>query len=206
MKFIDLTQTISHQIPVFPGEARPSLVRDELPEDTAYVTYRLESNMHTGTHIDAPFHVKSDALGIDSYPVKFFSGSAVVIDVRNLPVVSMKQEWEPLFLKHNIVLFCTGFSRNWEDNCYYYDYPEFKTEVAEALLSCGVRIAGFDSPSPDKAPFAFHSIFLKEARFLVENLSNLEELLSKDNITFMAFPLKMESEASLVRAVAIIEE
>ena len=206
MKFIDLTHTIKHQMPVFPGEAKPSLVRDALPEDTGYVTYRIESNMHTGTHIDAPFHVKSDALGIDSYPVEFFSGSAVVIDVRNLPVVSMKPEWESLFLKHKIVLFCTGFSKNWEDNSYYYDYSEFETEVAEALVSCGVRIAGFDSPSPDKAPFAFHSIFLKEARFLVENLSNLEELLSKDNITFMAFPLKIEAEASLVRAVAIIEE
>jgi len=206
MEFIDLTHTISHLMPVFPGEAPPSVLRDDLPEDVGYVTHRLESNMHTGTHMDAPFHAKSDSVTIDKFPLAFFAGAAIVIDVRGLLKIDMKKEWENLFRKYKIVLFCTGHSTSWGSDNYYYNYPEFDPEVAEALVKSDVRIAGFDSPSPDTAPYAFHSIFLKEARFLIENLVNLETLLGKEDINFMAFPLKIEAEASLIRAVAMVDE
>jgi kynurenine formamidase len=206
MKIIDLTHTINHGMNVFPGETSPSLSRDILPEDAGYVTHRLESNMHTGTHIDAPFHAKSDTVTIDKYPVELFSGSAAVIDVRGIEQVGMNPIWEPLFNKNKIVLFCTGYSKKWKTENYYYDYPEFDPEIARSLVKCGVRIAGFDSPSPDKSPFEFHSIFLREQRFLVENLANLDKLIGAEKVNFMAFPLKIEAEASLVRAVAMIEE
>jgi len=206
MKLIDLTHTISHGMPVFPGEAEPSIIRDTLPEDAGYVTHRLESNMHTGTHIDAPFHVKSGTLTIDKFPVELFSGSAVVIDVRGLSKIELQPAWESVFGNYTVVLFYTGYSKAWGTESYYYNYPEFDIEIAESLVRCGVRIVGCDSPSPDKAPFAFHDIFLKEKRFMVENLANLDKLPVSGNITFMAFPLKIEAEASLIRAVALIEE
>lgn len=206
MKFVDLTHTLSHGIDVFPGEAKPSIIRDELPEDAGYVTHRLESNMHTGTHIDAPFHVKSDLLTIDKFPVGLFSGSAVVIDVRGHSIVKMQSDWVKLFLGHEIVLFLTGYSKSWGTSTYYHDYPEFDSEIAKFLVDSSVRIAGFDSPSPDKSPFEFHSIFLRDNRFLIENLTNLESLVGINNITFMAFPLKIEAEASLIRAVAMIKD
>jgi kynurenine formamidase len=206
MKFIDLTHTISHGMPVFPGEKEPSISRDILPDDVGYVTHRLESNMHTGTHIDAPFHAKSDSLTIDKFPVELFAGSAILIDVCGLSKIKMQPDWEQLFGKYKIVLFYTGYSKHWGIESYYYDYPEFDSEIAEGLVSAGVRIAGFDSPSPDKSPFAFHSIFLKNERFLVENLTNFDQLIGKEDITFMAFPLKIEAEASLIRAVAMVAE
>lgn len=190
---------------VFPGEAEPTIVRDALPEEAGYVTHRLESNMHTGTHIDGPFHIKSDLLTIDRFPIGLFAGRAAVIDVRGLPEITMQSEWEPLFRTNKIVLFCSGYDVEWGTENYYYGYPEFDTKIAEALVRCGVRIAGFDSPSPDKAPFGFHSIFLHEERFLVENLTNLGQLIGNENVTFTAFPLKIEAEASLIRAVAMIE-
>jgi kynurenine formamidase len=206
MKLIDLSHTINHGMQVFPGETEPSIIRDILPEDAGYVTYRLESNMHSGTHIDAPYHVKSGTLTIDKFPVELFSGSATVIDVRGLSKIDMQPAWEPLFRNYRIVLFYTGHSKAWATDSYYSDYPEFDIEIAESLVECGVRIVGFDSPSPDKAPFAFHDIFLKDERFMVENLTNLDKLPVTGNITFMALPLKIEAEASLIRAVAMMEE
>jgi kynurenine formamidase len=204
MKIIDLSHTIYHGMPVFPGETEPSIIRDVLPDEVGYVTHRLETNMHTGTHIDAPFHAKSDSLTIDQYPVELFSGSAVVIDVRGFSKIKMQPGWERLFSDYKVVLFQTGWSKEWGSVSYYYEYPEFDAEIAESLVNCGVRIAGFDSPSPDKDPYAFHSIFLKDERFLVENLTNLDKLKGKEKITFIAFPLKIKAEASIIRAVALI--
>lgn len=206
MKYIDLTHTIKHGMPVFPGEKEPSLLRDILPEEVAYVTHRIESNMHTGTHIDAPLHAKSGTISIDKYPVELFAGPAAVIDVSGKNVIEMQSEWERIFAEYKIVLFHTGYSKNWGSDTYYFEYPEFENSIAEALVKANVRIAGFDSPSPDKSPFAFHSVFLKEGRFLVENLANLGELVGKKDITFMAFPLKIEAEASLIRAVGALAE
>ncbi len=206
MKYIDLTHTLKHGMPVFPGEKVPSVIRDVLPDEVGYVTFRLESNMHTGTHIDAPFHAKSGELTIDTYPIGHFAGPAVVIDVRGEDSVVMKPGWEQLFLDHEIVLFCTGHSKNWSNENYYSDYPVFDTIIAQELVRCNVRIAGFDSPSPDKDPFGFHSVFLSGEHFLIENLANLDHLVGKENITFMGFPLKIQAEASLIRAVAVIDE
>ena len=202
MPFLDLSHTVMHNLPVFPGEKPPSLLPDDLPEDTGYITYRLETNFHTGTHIDAPFHVLSGSKTIDAYPVDAFFGKAMVLDVRGEKLIRMRGEWNDLFCSYPVILFCTGHSSAWKAERYYLDYPVFQENIAIALKESQVRIVGFDTPSPDVAPYPFHSIFLHGDRFMVENLTNLELLLGKQDIEFMAFPLKLQAEASLVRAVA----
>ncbi len=206
MKLKDLSQTISDGIPVFPGENPPSIICDILPADASYVTHRLETNMHTGTHIDGPFHTKSGTLTMDKYPIDLFSAKAIVIDVRGLPYIRMRPEWSELFSLFKAILFCTSHSQTWKTDVYYNKHPEFDPEIAANMKKHGVRLAGFDSPSPDKEPFPFHSIFLNGERFLIENLTNLDVLLDKKDVTFMAFPLKIEAEASLIRAVALVED
>lgn len=205
-RFIDLTQTITHGIPVFPGEKSPSLQQDILPDEAGYVTHRLETNFHTGTHMDAAWHVKADVISIDTFPVSEFAAKALVIDVSNQPKVFLQTAWEKLFQQYESVLFYTGQSKKWMTNTYYTDYPEFDNQIAEALVNSNVRIVGFDSPSPDKAPFGFHKIFLRDGRFMIENMTQLDALLKHENVTLLAFPLKIKAEASLIRAVVMIEE
>jgi arylformamidase len=202
MPIIDLTHTISHGMPVFPGESSPSLIQDDLPENTGYITFRLESNMHTGTHMDAPLHARSGDRTIESYSVDTFFGIAVVIDVRSLRLVRMQTGWEEIFKQFPVILFCTGHNALWGTDKYYLDYPVFENDIALALKKNKVRIAGFDSPSPDKSPFNFHNYFLNGERFMIENLTGLENLLGIREFEFMAFPLKIHAEASLIRAVA----
>jgi kynurenine formamidase len=202
MPLIDLTQTLFHQMPVFPGEERPSILEDKLPEDVTYVTFRLETNMHTGTHIDAPYHAKADSRTIDSYPLEMFCGKAKVLDIRGETDAKMRLEWEQAFRDFEIILFCTGHDKHWNTPVYYHNYPVISDEVVFALKETGVRIVGVDSPSPDKSPFTFHQHFLNRERFLVENLTKLDQLIAAEEIEFMAFPLKIRAEASLIRAVA----
>ncbi len=203
--YIDLTHTILHGMPVFPGEKQPSIIKDSLPEDAGYVTHRLESNFHTGTHMDAGWHVKADDVSIDNYPISNFVAKTCVIDVSNKEYIDMHPEWEQLFKKHEAVLFYTGQNQKWLQDDYYSSYPEFDLQIAKSLSEYKVRIVGFDSPSPDKSPFEFHTIYLGEGRFMIENMTNLGKLLNKTKITLLAFPLKIKAEASLIRAVAMVE-
>jgi kynurenine formamidase len=202
MPLLDLTHTITHGMTVFPGEVPPSIIADELPANAGYATFRLESNMHTGTHMDAPYHVLADDKTMDSYPVELFCGKATVIDVSDLHFVHMQDNWIDIFSHCTIILFHTGHTSMWGKHAYYHDYPVFEDKIAMKLVEAGVRIVGFDSPSPDRSPYHFHSIYLKENRFMIENLTNLGKLVDVKEFELMVFPLKIEAEASLVRAVA----
>jgi kynurenine formamidase len=187
---------------VFPGEKSPSISADDLPADAGYATFRLESNMHSGTHLDAPFHVLADEKTVDSYPVELFCGKAKVMDVSDLHFVHMQDNWMKVFRQYSIILFYTGHTKMWGKHDYYHDHPVFEDTVAQKLVEAGVRIVGFDSPSPDRSPYHFHSIFLKDNRFMIENLTNLGKLVDIKEIELFVFPLKIAAEASLIRAVA----
>ena len=67
-----------------------------------------------------------------------------------------------------------------------------------------IKMIGFDMPSPDRFPFESHKMLLKNEIFILENLCNIEKLLNAKEFKIAAFPLKIEAEGSLVRAVAIL--
>src|SRR5947208_15747525 len=46
---------------------------------TSYATFSI----HTGTHIDAPYHFIKDALTIDRVPLEWLNGPAVLVDLRS---------------------------------------------------------------------------------------------------------------------------
>jgi kynurenine formamidase len=65
---------------------------------------------------------------------------------------------------------------------------------------------GMDMPAPDYFPFDFHKELLTNGIFLLENLTNLQELLGVNDFEVIALPLKIAAEASFVRAVCRIME
>lgn len=201
-KFIDLTRTLFHDMPVYPGEKSPSLIVDKTIENDGYTGMRLESNMHSGTHIDAPMHVKKAEKTIDQFDVSLFTGKACLIDVSGQNPIRFKPSWESDFREHDIVIFRTLHDRYWNTSAYYSEYPDFDAYIASKLVECGVRIVGFDSPSPDRMPYDFHMTFLQGERFMLESLTNLKALPEGTSFRLYAFPLKIQAEASLVRVVA----
>jgi len=56
MKILDLTLTISDNIPTFPGSPAPSFIPWENIKDDGYNLELLFLSTHTGTHLDAPHH------------------------------------------------------------------------------------------------------------------------------------------------------
>ena len=66
----------------------------------------------------------------------------------------------------------------------------------------GVSAAGFDSPSPDTAPFATHKKLLGHGILIIENLVNLERLLGVGEFEVVALPVKFAADGGLARVVA----
>ena len=54
MRVIDLTHTITRDMPVYPGTDTPRLTPAGTYEDDGFKETRLQMSSHTGTHMDSP--------------------------------------------------------------------------------------------------------------------------------------------------------
>ncbi len=84
--------------------------------------------------------------------------------------------------------------------------PGLSESAATYLVSKKINLVGIDSPSIDLGQdknFKVHKIFAKNNILIVENLSNLNKIISKQ-FHFIILPLKLKNTTgSPVRALAI---
>lgn len=205
MKYIDLSYNIYDNMPKYPGDKDITLECDKNLGDDGYTSYILNSNMHAGTHVDAPMHLTKNKLFINEYDIDNFYGRAVIIDVRNETIVHYKEGYSKIIKEKDIVIFYTGYDKWYGRKEYYENHPVISEELCLFLINKKIKMIGFDMPSPDREPYKVHSMLLKNNIFILENLCNLDKVVKYKNIDIMAAPLKIKAEASLVRAIGIIK-
>jgi kynurenine formamidase len=89
---------------------------------------------------------------------------------------------------------------------YFINNPGLSESAATYLVSKRINLVGIDSPSIDLGQaknFRVHKILAKNNILIVENLSNLNKISSKQ-FDFVILPLKLkDATGSPVRAIAI---
>src|ERR687895_725548 len=121
-KFYDLSNPMSQDMPVYPGEPKPEFQPIfSIGKDKVNVT-RLVMSSHTGTHIDAPKHFipTSTANAVNDIPLETFIGECVVLDISKRDVGygitdSDLDEYSGMINQNNgdIILVYTGTSDQW---------------------------------------------------------------------------------------------
>ena len=202
MELIDLSQKLYSNIPVFPGDDPVQLKQIRVLNTDGFNDYGLSTGMHVGTHIDGPQHTTSDTRMISELPLEMFTGKGVLIDVRWEMVIEFKESYNTMISPDSVVLFFSGLNIIYGTPQYFTNYPVISEELARFLANKHIKIVGIDWFSPDYPPYPIHDIFLKNNILILENLTNLEQLLNKTNFEVFAFPLKIEADSSIVRAVA----
>lgn len=82
MSLIDITLPLSPETPTYKGKKRRvELVPSRKIEQGANETL-LTFESHTGTHVDAPLHMIAGGRAIDRYPLNWFEGKALVVEIR----------------------------------------------------------------------------------------------------------------------------
>lgn len=192
----DLTHTIRSGMPVYPGDPKTALIPVTQYETDGYRLTRLDTGLHAGTHIDMPSHFSADSRTAAQMPAAWFAAPARIFK----PGEDMSSVREG-----EAVLIATGWDRHFGQEDYFTSHPVISEELASCLIERNIRMLGLDTPSPDLPPFAVHRRLSERGIFLVENLrglSALHEAAKGRCFEFFAFPLKIEAEASSVRAVA----
>jgi len=202
MTFIDLTHTLHRSIAVFPGDDPIQLDQIRTLENDGFNNYRLSTGMHVGTHIDGPMHMTTDARMMADLPIEMFSGKGVLIDVRGEEKIAFRESFRKMIQPGDIVLFYSGLDNLFGRPKYFTDYPDITEELALFLADKRVKIVGLDWVSPDHEPYPIHDILFRSNVLILENLTNLGQLLHATNFEVFAFPLKIEADSSIVRVVA----
>lgn len=200
--YIDLTHTFNAQMPVFPGDAVPELVQTTTIEQDGIVHFDLKTGMHVGTHMDAPLHMLKQGKFLSDYPAAKFFGRGVLLDARGKKSAGAELLPGIKIQKGDIVLVMFGWSSEFGQEEYYYNYPEITPDLARGLAESGASIVGMDTPSPDRAPYEAHKILFKHDVLIIENLTNLQKLANVKNFEIIALPMQLQAEAAPCRVIA----
>ena len=215
MKLLDLTLTVSENIPTFPGSPQPSFVQDKNIKNDEYNSELLFLSSHTGTHLDAPYHFQEKGEKIHEISLKRLVSSAILVKSRKKgDQLITKTDIQKFEKKHgkipsgSSVIFWTGWQKMIKNTSYFVRNPGLSTAAAKYLVSKKINLVGTDSPSIDLGKdkrFPVHHIFSKNNVLIVENLTNLEKIRSS-KFHFVVLPLKLKgATGSPVRAIAFVE-
>jgi arylformamidase len=237
--FIEISYTLDPQKIVMPGPIDEPMVikRSRMapqPEgseetDVRWGSYNNTSFVrffaHTGTHIDAPFHVDPEGFMLHEFDLNdFIFEHPVLLDI---PKGEMEKIALDEFVPHadelskaDILLIHTGWSkvRNQEPERFVAGQPSITVEAANYLVdnfnirAFGIDTIGIENISEGKAAspiqFPVHKAFLlkkKQKSIVIEDL-NLKLLLDKTLRRFYVIPLRLyDVEAMPVTAFAEVE-
>lgn len=213
MKPLDLTLTISTSIPTFPDSPKPQFILWSTLKDDEYNLELLFFSSHTGTHLDAPYHFVKTGIKIHQIPLDRLVGNGILIKIRKGKNQSITKNDLILFErkhgnipKNSSVFFYTEWQKNLNSNYYFINNPGLSESAATYLVSKKINLVGIDSPNIDLGQdkiFKVHKILAKNNILIVENLSNLNKISSKQ-FDFVILPLKLkDATGSPVRAIAI---
>ena len=202
VKYIDLSHKIDHGIPVYPGDIKVSLVQDKSIERDKYTAFSFSTGLHAGTHIDCLMHLLKSERTMAEYSLECFMGQGCMIDARGESEIDYKTEYDDKISRGDIVLIFTGSDEFYGSEHYYNKHPSITEKLARFLVTREIKMLGVDMPSPDFPPFPVHKLLLSKGIFVLENLTNLVQLINIEPFEVFAAPLKISAEASLTRAFA----
>lgn len=213
---IDLTHPLDSSTPFFAGlEGAEITVLATIPPEHPPGTpgagniSRLSTNLHVGTHMDAPFHFYHRGPTIDQIALERCVGAALLLDLTHKTAHSQitaadLAPYEAAMRQTPRVILHTGWFHRWGAANSFSEHPAIAEDAARLLVACGIDLVGVDTPSVDHPPYATHFILLGHNLLIVENLTNLDQI-KRDHFHFTALPLKITGrDGSPVRVVATL--
>jgi arylformamidase len=193
----DVTVPISNSMPVWPGDPAVELTpKSKESRDKTHIVRVANINMgsHTGTHIDAPFHMMDDGKKLEEISLEVLTGKASVLEIFGARSIGAA-ELAPFDLNGvERVLFKTDNSKHWNDGKFFEEFVYLEPDGAEVLVQHGVRLVGIDYLSIDKfrsPAHPSHFVLLKKDIPIIEGL-NLNAVPA-GKYTLVALPLNLQN-------------
>jgi len=163
----------------------------------------VSMSVHSGAHIDAPFHFVEDGITIDRLPLELFIGPALVVAIEADKYIT-EEHVDAVDFKDDVrVLFKTKNSRLMRKPDYDPDFVAFSVQAAQALVARGLKLVGLDYLSVSHAgdqQVPVHRAFLDHGVVLLEGIDLSQ--VTPGRYELICFPIKLRgADGAPCRAV-----
>ena len=205
MKIYDISREISEDMVIYKNRAekKPKISVTRRLEEGANES-KLDIFVHTGSHVDAPYHVLENGKKIDEMPPDRFMGNAIVIDFTKVKYCITRKDLINSSIKiqkYDIVLLKT---KNQLEKDFDFNFVYLEKTGAEYLVSKKIKAVGIDSLGIERNQpnHITHNILAENSIPIFEGLDLSK--VKQGKYFFHGLPLKiMNVDASPVRAVLI---
>lgn len=181
-EFIDISLPLSSSLPVWPGTQAFNLEPvNRLSEGGHCNESAYSANIHTGTHIDMPWHFLNDGSKTDSLDLRRLIGSALIVWLPGIKKIT-PEVLESIDLPDGTdrLIFRTDNSILWGHGEMEFkkDFVALTVEATAWLVNAGIRLVGIDYLSIQLFGDSkqTHEVLLQAEILILEGL-NLYEVL-----------------------------
>lgn len=202
----DISAQLSDDLPVWPGSpgVQTHLRMSIEQGDDANVS-QLTMDVHTGTHVDAPWHFASDGAAVENVGLEPFVGAAIVADMgsalevtaASLESLDLPQSADRLLLRTANSSTADLYSTPFND-----DYAALTLDAAQWLAARGLMLIGVDYLSVQRYTMTtdIHRVILGAGIAILEGLDLRR--VTPGEYELICLPLRLAGvEAAPARAV-----
>ncbi len=163
----------------------------------------VSMGVHTGTHIDAPFHFIAKGITIEKLHLDALIGKVRVLEIKDKDSITVKELKRYRIKRGERIIFKTSNSRLWKNNNFAKNFVYISTEAAKYLASLKIQTVGVDYLSVGgfhKNGSDVHKALLKAGICVIEglNLANVKP----GNYGLICLPIKiLNSDGAPARAL-----
>ena len=154
LQFVELSHEWGHGVPSYPGQADVKMFRGVKHAQHGVLAWKINTVMHTGTHMNAPLHMVQKAADLAQVPVERLFGNGVVLSIpKNDYEVITAEDLDAAALpvqQGDVVVIVTGWHHKYSDSLEYYGgSPGLSKDAAEWLAAKNCKIVAVDTPQID---------------------------------------------------------
>lgn len=154
LQLLELSHVWGHGVPSYPGQEDVKMHRGVKHAQHGVLAWRINTVMHTGTHMNAPIHLIQRGADLSEIPPDRFFGNGVVLSIPkgSYEVITAAdlEAATPQVQQGDIVVIVTGWHHKYSDSLEYYgESPGLSKDAAQWLVEKGCRLVAVDTQQID---------------------------------------------------------
>lgn len=154
LQLFELSHEWGHGVPSYPGQDDVKMFRGVKHAQHGVLAWKINTVMHTGTHMNAPLHLVQKAADLASIPVDRLFGNGVVLKIpkKSYGVITAGdlEAAIPGVKQGDVVVIVTGWHHKYSDSLEYYgESPGLSKDAAQWLVQKKCRMVAVDMPQID---------------------------------------------------------
>ncbi|WP_092218598.1 cyclase family protein [Desulforhopalus singaporensis] len=154
LQLIELSHEWGHGVPSYPGQADVKMFRGVKHAQHGVLAWKINTVMHTGTHMNAPLHLVQRAKDLAAIAPDRLFGNGVVLGIAKASygVITARdlESATPSVQEGDVVVIVTGWHHKYSDGLEYYgESPGLSRDAADWLVAKKCRMVAVDTPQVD---------------------------------------------------------